>query len=400
MLRLLKNRRLWIAAVVVGGLLVVAFWPSTVIVDMAAVMRGSLIVTIDEEGTTRVRDRFVVSAPVAGRVLRIELEPGDQVKRGSLVASVRAEMAPLLDPRSRAEGQAAIEAARASLGRARAEAQRARAALSLAERELARVRQLANDGLTSAQSLEAREAEVNTAEETVHAADFAVRAASSELQRAEARLAPSTPDQSGRVFTVTAPADGVVLKRLHESESVVPAGEALIEIGNPNQLEIVSDLLSTDAVRVRPGARAFIEQWGGDQALEAKVRRVEPSGFTKISALGVEEQRVNVLLDFVEPATAWAALGDAYRVEVRIVTWEAEQVLKVPTGALFRRGSDWAVYVVENGRARATVVSIGHQTGREAEVVSGLNEGDTVVMHPGDSLTDEVRVQARAEAGR
>jgi HlyD family secretion protein len=395
MLRLLKNRRLWITLVVIGGLLAVAFWPSTVAVDVASVTRGPLVVTIDEEGATRVRERFVVSAPVSGRVLRIELEPGDPVKRGSVVASVRAEAAPLLDPRSRAEGQASIDAANAVLGRARAEAQRARAALALAERELERVRALERDGLTSAQSVEARDVEVKTTREAVNAADFAVKAGLAELQRAEARLAPSTPDQSGRVFTVTAPADGVVLKRLRQSESVVPAGEGLIEIGNPQQLEIVSDLLSTDAVRVKAGSRAFIEQWGGDKVLEAKVRRVEPSGFTKISALGVEEQRVNVLMDFVEPTAAWAALGDAYRVEVRIVSWEAERVVKVPTGALFREGSNWAVYKVDAGRVSRTRVEIDHQTAREAEVTSGLKEGDRVVLHPGDTLTDGARVTIR-----
>jgi HlyD family secretion protein len=396
MLRLLKNVRLWITLAVIGGLLAVAFWPSTVAVDVASVTSGPLMVTIDEEGTTRVRDRYVVSAPVSGRVLRIELEPGDHVRRGSVVASVRAEAAPLLDPRSRAEGQAAIEAATAALGRARAEAQRARAAQALAERELDRVRVLSRDGLTSAQNLEAREAEVKTSQEAVNAADFAVRAALAEQQRAEARLAPSTPDQSGRVFTVTSPADGVVLKRLRESETVVPAGEALIEIGNPQQLEIVSDLLSTDAVRVRPGARALIEQWGGEKALEAKVRRVEPSGFTKISALGVEEQRVNVVLEFVEPAAAWTALGDAFRVEVRIVIWEAESVVKVPTGALFREGSNWAVYRVDGDRVQRTTVAIDHQTAQEAEVKSGLKDGDRVVLHPGDTLTNGARVQQRA----
>jgi HlyD family secretion protein len=354
------------------------------------------VVTIDEEGTTRVRERFVVSAPVAGRVLRIELEPGDRVKRGQIVASVRAEIPPLLDPRARAEGEAAVEAARASLGRAKAESERARATLQLARRDLERYKDLARDGLTTAQAVEAREAEVKTAQESVNAAEYAVRAAESELQRGQARLTPSTPDRSGRVFTVTSPTDGVVLKRLHESESIVPPGEALLEIGNPEQLEIVSDLLSTDAVRVKPGARVLVEQWGGDKTLDAKVRRVEPSGFTKISALGVEEQRVNVLLDLVEPAAAFAALGDGYRVGVRIVTWEGADVLKLPTAALFRHGSDWAVYVFADGRAVRTPVTIAHQTAQEAEVVSGVREGDVVVLHPGDALTDNARVQPRA----
>jgi HlyD family secretion protein len=396
MLRLLKNPRVLVAAAIVGGLLTVALWPTTTAVDLAAVSRGPLTVTIDEEGMTRVRERFVVSAPVAGRVLRIELEPGDSVKRGATVASVRAEAPPLLDTRARAEAEAAIESARAALGRARAEAERARTALQFATREHERAKALAQDGLITTQSVETREADVKTAQESVSAAEFAVKAAESELQRAQTRLAPSRLDQAGRVFAVMSPADGVVLKRLRESETIVPAGEALLEIGNPGQLEIVSDLLSTDAVRVKPGARALIEQWGGEKALDAKVRRIEPSGFTKISALGVEEQRVNVLLDFVEPATAFAALGDGYRVEVRIVVWESDSVLKVPTAALFRHGGDWAVYKLEHDRVRQTMVAIGHQTGQDAEVTSGLSEGDRVVLHPGDTLTDNAKAQPRS----
>jgi HlyD family secretion protein len=209
-------------------------------------------------------------------------------------------------------------------------------------------------------------------------------------------LVSNAPDTAG-VVTVTAPADGVVLRRIRESESVVPAGEPLLEIGDPEALEVVSDLLTTDAVRVQPGARATVEQWGGEPVLDATVRRIEPSGFTKISALGVEEQRVNVILDFADPASAWSALGDAYRVEVRIVVWEAADIVKVPTGALFRQGEDWAVYVVEGDRANATVVEVGHQTGREAEIISGVSEGQPVILHPGDTLSDGVSVERRGQ---
>jgi HlyD family secretion protein len=254
---------------------------------------------------------------------------------------------------------------------------------------------LEKDGLITGQQVDQRESELKTAEEAASSATYAVRVAEAEIQRAQIRVAPSAPDQPGRVFSVTSPADGVILKRPRESESVVPAGEALVEIGNPALLEIVSDLLSTDAVRVKPGARALIEQWGGDEALEARVRRVEPSGFTKISALGVEEQRVNVLLDFAEPVAAMAALGDGYRVEVRVVTWENPNVLKVPSGALFREADAWAVYKIDGDRARKTAVTIGQQTGQEAELLSGLQEGDRVVLHPGDSLVDGSRVRAR-----
>jgi HlyD family secretion protein len=394
--RFLLNRRLWLAVLIVGGLLAVALWPKTADVDTAAVVRGPLVVTVDEEGMTRVRERFVVSTPVGGRVLRVELEPGDVVKRGQVVARVRAEAPPLLDERARAEGRAAVEGAKAALGRAQAEEQRARATLARLRSDLTRVRELAKSQVVAAQELEARESEAKAAEEAVNAAVFAVRAATFELQRAQARLAPTAADAGGRVVPVTAPVDGVVLRRLRESESIVPPGDPLLEIGDPARLEIVADLLSTDAVRVKPGARTIIEQWGGDREIAARVRRVEPAGFTKISALGVEEQRVNVVLDFVDPAAAAAALGDAYRVEVRVVTWEAPAVLKVPTGALFREREKWAVYVVQDGRATRRKIELGHQTGQEAEVLSGVAEGDVVIMHPGDSIVDGAKVKPRS----
>jgi HlyD family secretion protein len=313
-------------------------WPTTVPVDVGTVTRGPLVVTVDEEGVTRVRDRFVISAPVSGRVLRIELEPGDRVKRGDVVARVRAEAPPLLDVRSRAEAEAAVESARAALGRAQAEAQRARTMMAQAERELVRTRELAKGGVTTPQAVEAREAEARAAEEGVNAAVFAVKAATSELQRAQARLAPTSADVPGRIVTVTSPVDGVVLKRVRESESIIPAGDPLLEVGDPRRIEIVSDLLSTDAVKVKPGARAMIDDGGGGHVLDARVRRIEPAGFTKISALGVEEQRVNVVLDFQKPDETTEALGDAYRVEVRIVIWETPDAIKVATSALFREG--------------------------------------------------------------
>ena len=396
MLRLLTNRRVLGSAVVIAGLITIVLWPATLPVDVAPVSRGPLVVTVDEEGVTRVRERFIVSAPVSGRVLRIELEPGDRVTRGQVVARVRAEAPPLLDARSRAEAEAVVESARAALGRARAEEQRAKATLDQARRDLTRVRALAEDSIVTRQELEAHEADVHVAQETANAAAFAVRAATSELQRAEARLAPSRLEAPGRVVSVTAPVEGVVLKRVRESETVVPAGDPLVEIGDHARLEIVSDLLSTDAVRVKAGARAIVEQWGGETPLAARVRRIEPSGFMKVSALGVEEQRVNVVLDFVEPApAARASLGDGYRVEVRVVIWESQNVVKVPTSALFRHGEQWAVYVMDRGRARRTLVELGHQTGQYAEVTSGLDEGARVVLHPGDTLVDGARVRER-----
>lgn len=394
--RLLADRRVLGLAAVIAGLIAVALWPTTVEVDLASLARGPLIVTVDGEGVTRVTDRFVVSAPVAGRVLRIELEPGDRVKRGQVVARVRPEAPPLLDARTRAEAVAVAGSARAALERARAEEQAARARLNKAEQDLARVRPLADERIVAPQELEAREADTNVAREAVNAAASAVRAAAAELQRAEARLTQSTVESPGRVVSVTAPVDGVVLKRLRESETVVPAGEPLLELGDHGRLEIVVDLLSTDAVRTRIGARAIVEHWGGECALEARVRRIEPAGFMKISALGVEEQRVNVVLDFADtsPVTR-GSLGDGYRVEVRTVVWESANVVTVPTSALFRDGEEWAVYVVDDRRARRTRVELGHQTAQAAEVTSGLAEGTRVILHPGDTLVDGGRVRER-----
>jgi len=395
MLRLLTDRRLLLSAIVIGSLTAVALWPSAVKVEVAAVSRGPLAVTIDEEGRTRVRDRFVVTAPVTGRVLRIELEPGDRVVRGDIVARVQPASPPLLDARSRAEALATVESAQATLGHARAEEQRARAALAQAQRELARTGRLTTAGITTMQDLDAREADALVAEEAVNAAAFAVHAASAEVERAKARAATPVGAGGGATVVVKAPVNGVVLQRLRESESVVPAGEPLVEIGDPRQIEIVTDLLSTDAVRVKPGARATVEQWGGESALAATVRRIEPAGFTKVSALGVEEQRVNVVLDFADGDEDSPLLGDAYRVETRIVMWEAANVLKVPTNALFRDNTQWAVYVASGGRARRTIVEIGHQAAQEAEVLDGVSEGASVIVHPGDLVRDGTRIAYR-----
>jgi HlyD family secretion protein len=400
MLRVLTDRRVLLSTAVVGGLILVALWPTAVAVELARVTRGSLVVTIDEEGRTRVRERFVVAAPVAGRVLRIELDPGDPVAAGAVVARLRPEAPPLLDARTHAEAAAAVQSAEASLGRARAEEQRTRTALTQAQRELARIRTLTAAGATAQQDLEARETDAALAAEAVDVAVFAVRTASAEVQRARARAAAPVARRDEGIVAVTAPIAGVVLKRLRESESIVPAGDPLIEIGDPRQIEIVVDLLSSDAVRVRPGARATVEQWGGDAPLSAIVRRVEPGGFTKVSALGVEEQRVNVVLDLVADGEDCAALGDAYRVETRIVLWEAAKVLKVPTNALFRHDTRWAVYVARDGRARLTLVESGHQSGQEAEVTAGLSEGEMVIVHPGDLLRDGSRIIERAGAER
>jgi HlyD family secretion protein len=393
-MRIRKHSRLAAAIVIVAGILAVALWPTAMEVDLARVERGPMQVTIDEEGETRVRERFVVSAPVSGRVERIELEPGDPVVRGkTVVARLSPAAAPLIDPRTQAELNAAVEAARAAVEQARAESRRAAAALERARSNLRRQHALLEAGVVSRDELEVAQTTLRTADEEQRAAEFTLARTEYELQLARARLKPSAA--GGRALDLVAPVDGVVLKRLRESASVVPVGEPLLEIGDPGHLEVVSDLLSTDAVQVSPGDTVLMEQWGGGRPLAGRVRRVEPSGFMKVSALGVEEQRVNVIIDFADPAAA-RPLGDGYRVEVRVVIWQADSTLKAPTGSLFRRGDEWAAFVVEAGRAHVTAVRLGQRNDREAQVLEGLSEGDTVVMHPPDTLADGVRVRSRS----
>jgi HlyD family secretion protein len=391
---LVRNRRLWFGALVVGALVALAMWPTSTPVETAAVTSGPMVVTIDEDGRTRVRDRFVVASPVTGEVLRIDLEPGDAVKKGQRVATVRPAAPVPLDARTRAEAEASVQAAEAARGRLPAERARADTALALANRELARVKSLAAGGAVAAEEVERRQADADAAAAAVRAAEAATAQGAREVDVARARIAPGRPT-GARDVVVTAPVDGVILTRHRESESVVPAGDPLVEIGDPSKLEIVADLLSSDAVKVRPGSRVIVDQWGGDAPLAAHVRLVEPAGFTKVSALGVEEQRVNVIMDFDALPEAARRLGDGYRVEVRVVTWEAASVIKVPSGALFRSGESWAVYIVQDGRAHVRVVTIGERNANEAEVRAGLAAGDVVILYPPDTLADAARVTAR-----
>jgi len=385
-------------ALVLLVLLGIAVAPRPVPVDLVAVDRGTLRVTLDHEGKTRVHDRFVVSAPVAGQVLRIELEPGDPVVAGKTVmATFEPGVPPLLDVRSRAEAEARVRAARATLDQAQAELSKAQTEQAFAQEQAERSRRLAADGIASKETLDAAEAEARGRAEARKAAESAARAAEHELEAARAALVdggdPAVAPKRTAI-TMRAPVDGVVLRRIHESKAVVPAGEPLLELADPADLEIVADYLSTDAVRIRPGMAVLIDQWGGG-TLRGRVRRVEPYGFLKISALGVEEQRVNVIIVFDDPREAWKSLGDGYRVEARTIVWERTGVVKVPTGALFRHGESWAVFAVEGGRARLKSVEVGQRNGLEAEVLKGLSPGELVVAHPSDAVRDGVRVARR-----
>lgn len=386
----------WILIAV--GLVAAGIWlarPRPVPIEAAAVTRGDLRITLDQEGKTRVRHRYVVSAPVGGRVLRIALEPGDRVTAGRTeVARLLPDAPPLLDARSRATAEARVKTATAGVDQAHAVLAQAETTRDQAVRERDRTARLFEGQAVSQSALDAAKTEARMREQAVDAARAAVVAAEHELDAARAALMTATegPGARGQAITVNAPIDGIVLRRLHESEAVVPPGEPLVEIANVADLEIAADYLSTDAVKIRAGMPAIIDRWGGGAPLKGTVRLVEPSGFVKVSALGVEEQRVNVIVDFDDPRSAWQGLGDGYRVEVRVIEWEQPNVLQVPTGALFRDGEAWAVFVVQSGVAHLRHVEIGRQTSLQAEVRSGLAEGDRVVVHPSDRVADGVRV--------
>jgi HlyD family secretion protein len=320
------------------------------------------------------------------------------VVAGDTVVAVFEPAAPVaLDARTLAEARASVRASRARLDRARAQREAAEAERDFAAAELERITSLHRAGLASRQQLDSARTAARSASEQLQASESAVRGALHELESANATLIEPGVDvvDDDRALWIRSPVDGVVLTRYRESESVVPSGEPLLEVADPDRIEVVADFLSTDAVRMRPGMPALIERWGGEAPLEATVRRIEPAGFMKVSALGVEEQRVNVIADIDVPRERWSALGDAYRVEMRVVLWQADDVLQVPTSALFRDSTgSWSVWLDDDGEARATTVEIGHRNGRAAEVVSGLAAGDRVIVHPPDSVEDGTPIGA------
>ena len=391
-----KTGMLATAAVVAAGL-AIGFMPRAVPVDVAEVTRAPLAVTVEEEGKTRVTERYQVSAPVAGYVRRIGLDAGDAVKAGQMLAVIEPARAVALDPRTRAQAQAQVSAARAALAAAEENARAAAAAAQLARQERVRAESLRQSNFVSAQTLDI----AITAEIRARAADqgarHAVKVARFDLETAQAAVASTDRLKSGvaDVVQVRAPADAHVLRLLQESEGAVAAGQPLLEIGDPASLEVEVEVLSTHAVKIAPGSKVILDRWGGVQAVEGRVRVVEPSGFTKISALGVEEQRVRVIVDFSSPREAWARLGDGYRVEARFVLWEGQDVLQLPTSALFRQGEGWAVFVIDGRRARLAPVGLGQRAGLATEVLSGLAAGDKVVAHPDETIKDGVRVKPR-----
>jgi HlyD family secretion protein len=386
----LTRRRAVLGAGALGVtiLIVWAVRPSPQPVEAIAASRGPLRVTIDEEGRTRVRDRYLLVAPAAGRVERIALEEGAKLRRGDTV--VRLFAAPL-DPRGRQEAAARLQAAEDVQRAAQAAVEQARAARDQARRERARAESLFARNLVAAEQRERAALADTTAVRQFEAANFRAQAAAHDVDQARAALSSGDGHE---VLLLVSPVRGQVLRIPEKSERVVAAGEPLVEIGDPSRLEVVVDLLSEDAVKVEPGDLMIVEAWGGDRPLEAHVRLVEPAGFTKVSALGVEEQRVNVIADLDETPPR---LGDGYRVEAKVVLWQGAEVLKIPTSAVIQEGAAARVFLVQNGRARLREIQVGHRNAFEAEVTSGLSAGDRVIPHPTDKLSDGVRVTVRSQ---
>ena len=403
----LKWRRLAIWGVLVlalAGGLAFAFWPRPVPVDLVRIAPRPMTVTIDEEGEARVRDIFVLSAPVGGRLRRIEMDVGDAVVADETeVAQIEPADPGFLDVRSEGEADAALRAAESALELARAELDQAKAELDFSAAELERARELIRRETISQRALDEAERAFKTRKAAVATAEARLEMRRFEVEQARARLVSPVQTQilHGRCvcIPIVAPVGGRILRVLRESAGVVQAGDPLVEIGDPRDLEIVADLLSSDAIRVEPGQKVVIDDWGGPQPLSGVVRRVEPYGFTKVSALGIEEQRVNVVVDLSDPPESWARLGHGYRVEIRVVLWETGRALTVPLTALFRDGERWAVFVAEDGVARLRHVEVGHRDGLSAEVRGGLSEGEEVLVHPGDRVAAGTAVTARSVAG-
>lgn len=391
-----RNRLIFwaILATVLAMMALWAFWPRPVAVDIVEVRTGSMEVTVSEEGETRVRDVFEIYAPVGGQLERIELEAGDCVYAGrTVVAAIRPAAAPILDTRSEARLEAAEQAASAAVQAARADLERVRAELGRAADDLVRAQRLAETGTLSSQALERAETEVSTLEAAERAGEASLAMRRQELAMARAALRPSGAEGEGELIDVMAPIDGVVLRRLRESEGPVQQGAPLVAVGDPQDIEIVADLLSEDAVRVSEGDRVLIRDWGGPE-LMARVRRIEPFAFTKVSALGIEEQRVNVVIDLLGRQPG-GRLGHGYRVDVAIEVWSAPDVLSAPMTALFKQDGQWAVYRVTNGRARLTPVGVGQMNFQHAQILAGLEEGDRVIEHPSNRVEEGVRVEGR-----
>ena len=382
------------------GLIIFAFIPEAEKVDLSQVRRGDVLITLEGEGKTRIRDIYVVSAPIEGRVMRLDSEPGDVVKAGiTIIANMTPADPRFLDKRSETQARADVQGAKAAQGLSASKVDRSLAELAFALAEYKRSEELFRHGNVSISRLEQNELQVKMRKAEVETARADLKVMDSRLVAARAQLVQPGGDKENNgtrcQVCVHAPVDGKILRILHESEGVIPMGTPLVEIGDPEDMEIVIEMLSRDAVKVQTGDIALIKRWGGAQDIRAQVRLVEPSGYTKISALGVEEQRVNVILDFIDPLEMWQSLGNAFRVEASIIVDRAEGVLYVPISALFRDNEQWSAFVVRDGRAEIQPVTVGRRNDREAEILKGLLQNDRVIIHPGNNVMDGTRVVER-----
>lgn len=385
-----------IVLLVILALLAWGFRPQPVLVETVTARRAPMTITIEEEGRTRVIDRYVIAAPVNGVTCRQDLDVGDAVAQGEILLEISPLESQLLDPRSRAEARARIAGAEAALQAAREDARSAAAAARLAEKEVERLRPLRERGVISEEEFDRAETNLETAVAARRSAEFNVQTARYELEAARTALDVSAATDGGEAaeeVPVPSPISGRILGLVHECEGPVRTGEPLLEVGDTSRLEVAVDVLSTDAVQISPGGEVLLERWGGGDPLRGKVRRVEPVGFTKISALGVEEQRVWVIVDFSSPQEEWQRLGDGYRVEARFVLWQEDNVLQVPASSVFRYEDGWALFAVEDHRAQLRPVTVGKRNGLTAQILEGLTAGEQVIDHPSDQVDDGVRVR-------
>lgn len=397
----IKRTLLVLLAIALVGALVLAFRPQPALVEVSEVTRGPFEQVIEDDGKTRVRERYVVSAPLAGKLQRITLKAGDAVTAGMVLAVIDPSSPALLDVRTERELTERVGGAEATRLRAAATVERARAALDKSRSDLERTRKLAVKSFVSAAQLEQVELETKISLRELEAARYADQAAAHDVAVARAALlqvrdgaaGKSAGKPSARRWEVRTPVAGQVLRVAQESESIVAVGAPLLEVGQPADLEVVVDVLSTDAVQIKPGAPVRLLRWGKAEPLEGRVRRVEPAAFTKVSALGVEEQRVNVVIDLTSPAEKWQSLGDAYKVDASIIVASLDNAIKVPVSALFRDGEQWAVFTVANGKAARRIVQLGRRGGLEAVVEKGLQPGEKVIVHPSDTVRDGRRIK-------
>lgn len=384
-------------ALVVVAMLTYGFWPKPISVDTGLVERKGMELTIEEEGKTRVKDKYIISAPVAGMLQRIGFETGDYIRAGTTVARIKPSAPNLLDERQFAISNARLNAAQAALDQAKENLRLAAEEAAYNEKELIRIEQLHKNGIGSDQDLDRAKLANQRAQANKKSAEFGVKIAEHELESAKASVqwAQQSQTTTDDILEIQSPVDGYLLEVPNKSERPVLTGEALMQVGDLKSLEIKVDVLSSDAVQIHPSTKVRIKRWGGDCILEGSVRIIEPAGYTKISALGVEEQRVPVIIDITSKEEDWDRLGDSYRIVAEFIIWQGENVLQVPTSALFRSGDEWALFTLEGGKAHRKTVKVGHQSGLNAEILDGLDEGETVLTHPDERIEDGVRVTPR-----